>query len=965
MNDSKPQILLRRCDNNDNLSINTVPQIVTSTNEKCREVSVSLGDTSENKVKCVSFTNMQLCLDKNEFDNNGRNINKSQKDLCITKSLYNSQHIIDKEQSLCRFEDDFTTIKITPLKSLQTDNSNEYASDSLNSLSPIIDDILKKDISENIQDLNISLDELYSSSFLEENNNNNKSHNPSQIDSTSHQKKIHILSNIKLVKPLNIVKSGTSFVVRKSKMNKNVSDNNSDIYNNTCLPKNTESLLNENVTSIQNISINSKLMVNIENISSSSKFDPTYEPSLSNTLESSSINKNNEISVHDISACNKTENIADVLPQDKSSFSLNLETSVQPGACNDSTMFVASSQGWSGANKQNFCFYCKTFQTKIHRHLERIHKNEADVQKFINLPKNTKERRQIIDTIRRNGNFLFNTNTKYNNGELIVCRRPNKKKPRTAQNFQACINCKGFFSKATLRHHVRYCFGRSKKRERSIMILGRAITGRIHKAANPMLAKVVFPVLRDDHIIRLIRYHELIIKHANKLCDKYKLQHQHEMIRSRLRLLGRFLYVLKAINPNVDDFASLYHPKYYDNIIQAVNKVAKFNSRKNVYKTPSNATNLGTLLKQVGNTLITECIKKSDNLKKQVTEDLLKLLKNDFSASISRTALETQSQKKRQKKVVLPTTTDISKLYNYLKKIRQSNYGKLIIRFSYNAWLNLAKATLVTILVFNRRRAGETERILVKEFNSRQAIDEKTNFELFESLSSSNKKIAKKYVRFVIRGKKNRDVPVLLNSDLTQNILLLLEHRRNAKIHHENPYLFALPGKNKNRFKFLRACQLLREFSEQCGADLPTSLRGTKLRKHIATKCILLNLQNDEVTDLCNYMGHAENIHKEYYRQPIISRDILRMSQLLEKAQNVADEDGEYKSNSDVTESSDDSDTENIPCNAQSFNKNDTVKSIDLYDISEPINASGESSSSNTVKKKRSSKLIKNVFLLR
>lgn len=58
-------------------------------------------------------------------------------------------------------------------------------------------------------------------------------------------------------------------------------------------------------------------------------------------------------------------------------------------------------------------------------------------KKFLNLPKNTKERKQIIDTIRRNGNFLFNTNVEYNNGELIVCRRPNKKVSRTAQDYQA------------------------------------------------------------------------------------------------------------------------------------------------------------------------------------------------------------------------------------------------------------------------------------------------------------------------------------------------------------------------------------------------------------------------------------------------------------------------------------------------------------------------------------------------
>lgn len=35
-------------------------------------------------------------------------------------------------------------------------------------------------------------------------------------------------------------------------------------------------------------------------------------------------------------------------------------------------------------------------------------------------------------------------------------------------------------------------------------------------------------------------------------------------------------------------------------------------------------------------------------------------------------------------------------------------------------------------------------------------------------------------------------------------------------------------------------------------------------------------------------MGHAITIHKEIYRQPIISRDIVRMSQVLEKAQGVS-----------------------------------------------------------------------------
>lgn len=67
-------------------------------------------------------------------------------------------------------------------------------------------------------------------------------------------------------------------------------------------------------------------------------------------------------------------------------------------------------------------------------------------------------------------------------------------------------------------------------------------------------------------------------------------------------------------------------------------------------------------------------------------------------------------------------------------------------------------------------------------------------------------------------------------------------------------------------------------------------LRGTLLRKHVATVCMALNLSNNEVEDLANFMGHAKEIHLRHYRQPIAHRDILQVSRLLEKAQGTFDE---------------------------------------------------------------------------
>lgn len=127
-------------------------------------------------------------------------------------------------------------------------------------------------------------------------------------------------------------------------------------------------------------------------------------------------------------------------------------------------------------------------------------------------------------------------------------------------------------------------------------------------------------------------------------------------------------------------------------------------------------------------------------------------------------------------------------------------------------------------------------------------------------------------------------MPVLLHSQLQDCIELLLQHRTNTKVKSRNPYLFGIPGYDKHRHKHLSSCDPMRDFSSKCGASKPFTLRGTKLRKHIATKCITLNLSESEVTELANFMGHYKSIHKSHYRQSIPELDIPRFSRLLNVA---------------------------------------------------------------------------------
>jgi len=359
--------------------------------------------------------------------------------------------------------------------------------------------------------------------------------------------------------------------------------------------------------------------------------------------------------------------------------------------------------------------------------------------------------------------------------------------------------------------------------------------------------------MREDDVTRIVRYDELLITYANKMCVKYKAQHQHDMIRSRLRLLGRFLLALKDINKNVQDFQSLYHPRLYDDCISAINTIAGYDNTTQLYKTPAVASTLSTVLKYVGNILITECIKREDEDKKKLAKDFIKLLVVDIGTSVNKTVIETQSAHKRHKKINLPSLSDIKKLYTYLDNQRTTTYAALKESFSSEKWLALAEVTLTSIHVFNRRRAGEMERAEIKGFEHYVKVNKNMFGDIYKSLSVEDRKIAEKYVRFCIRRKLGRTVPVLLSNDMFDCITLLLKYRTKANIPKNNPFIFGLPGFDKNRYRYLRACILMRKLARECNASESTTLRGTTLRKHIATHCIQFNLNDTEVSDLATF----------------------------------------------------------------------------------------------------------------
>ncbi|XP_073841472.1 uncharacterized protein [Musca autumnalis] len=149
-------------------------------------------------------------------------------------------------------------------------------------------------------------------------------------------------------------------------------------------------------------------------------------------------------------------------------------------------------------SKQHYCMFCNTLQCKIARHFFLKHKNEKMVKMAMALPRKNRERREILEKLRKQGDFQHNTGNDVNTGTLIVTRRQIHNANHKADYYICCATCKGFYGKSAARAHIRKCS--KKKNSRNNLIYGRKCTQYIHEAANTEMRTNIFPVLRNDKI---------------------------------------------------------------------------------------------------------------------------------------------------------------------------------------------------------------------------------------------------------------------------------------------------------------------------------------------------------------------------------------------------------------------------------------------------------------------------------
>ena len=132
--------------------------------------------------------------------------------------------------------------------------------------------------------------------------------------------------------------------------------------------------------------------------------------------------------------------------------------------------------------------------------------------------------------------------------------------------------------------------------------------------------------------------------------------------------------------------------------------------------------------------------------------------------------------------------------------------------------------------------------------------------------------------RMEIKAKKRphcTSVPVILTERMTQ-WLHELDGCRSYHIPDGNTYLFATASPDGH----YSGSDVLRKFVGQCGENKPKTLTTTNFRKHVASLSQVLSLQPHEMEGLATFLGHDLRVHTEFYRLPLDTLQIAKVSKV-------------------------------------------------------------------------------------
>ena len=491
------------------------------------------------------------------------------------------------------------------------------------------------------------------------------------------------------------------------------------------------------------------------------------------------------------------------------------------------------------------------------------------------------KRQSTLAKLRNLGNHFHNNQViQKRKGDLAVVRRPSASTGK-CDRWAPCPHCFAWILAKNVYSHAMKCrFNENKgvkgvayaKRARQLIPTPLDTSSRLRMILQGMVADETAEVVKTDRLLCELG-ERLTLKHGHS-SDRFGY------VRSTLRTLGRLLIHIRELDGELSTFEKTVHPKNFSIILEACRKLSGFDFEKNLYEKPSLALRVGNYYIQLIDVKHSIALERRDKTIATECQELKRLFELRWSREIASNAHRTVVEKRKNTISLVPLSEDLALLTNFLKKQIATSLQVLNETPSCKfAYIQLQKALLAQIILFNRRRSGEASRLKLDEYN-KNTDGTQTISDQDLNLSQIERKCAKTFSRFELTGKLGRTVPVLLTAQMKAAADMLLSCRHLVGISPENPHFFAVTKLGTDGY--IRGSSCLREFSELCGAKRPEAIRSTKLRKHVATMTQLLNFSENQLDILADFMGHDIKVHRRFYRLPDEVIQVAKVSKFLQ-----------------------------------------------------------------------------------
>jgi len=421
--------------------------------------------------------------------------------------------------------------------------------------------------------------------------------------------------------------------------------------------------------------------------------------------------------------------------------------------------------------------------------------------------------------------------------------------------------------------------------------------------------------LKDDHIGQTVKNDFHILKLGEYMLHKYKnfRSNQTQFCIIRMRQLGALMNYLQkkkiaVCSPSVDSevggIKTVICPERFEDIKDAALEMARDpNDPKHIIVTK--VVKVQQAVKKVAQSIMDQALRRTDDMMgsqklHDKAERFYTLMENNW--------IHTGSLRKKYDKKIedcdstIPQTKDVKNLVTGVKRELQEAIKEIEENPCKNAIRKLQRCLLIRLTVFNARRIGEVSRMRTIDFEtSKRARTQRIDNEEFESFTELEREVAKHLLLLRFRGKVGRHVRCLAPKDAEDALEILSDpkNRRIAGILPENDMIFATPGSRTH----IQGVSIYRKFAEKY-CERPERMRGTKMRKYIATNCQILDLGHDGKNTLCEHLGHELNVHNEFYRKHSDLVEKTKIAQILwlAEAGKLPDNKGKNMDELDVTE---------------------------------------------------------------